>query len=313
MTSARPIDFAYLRIKGSGEAGARDLFQKLVAQLVALRRPGADQIEGAGGDWGIDIYVGVLEPRGSLAIWQAKYFVNGVKRPQRNQIEEAFDTAVRKAREEGYMVKAWTLCLPSNLSPAETTWWNKFRRERSKETGIAIDVWSHTRLERLLLSKDAAALRRSYFDWDESVVPLPVRRLPQDGRYDKALFVAQLLTAKVTETESAKTQFFNAELLVREVTDKQVTDELRELETRDAEVLALWEPRYGKYEASPDGDGRRLHAEVMEAIEGHHRASRPRTLRAGMIHTLGLMHRSVEMGRAGWCRGWREVARDHSR
>lgn len=313
MSAATPIDFAYLRITGRGEPGARDLFQRLVAQLVGLSRPGADQIEGAGGDWGIDVYVGALETRGSIAIWQAKYFINGVKPNQRKQVEEAFETAVRKAGEEGYTVKAWTLCLPCNLNPTETTWWNRFRREYSKATGIKISLWSATRLERLLLSSDAATLRRSYFGWDEPVEPLPVQPLPTDGRYDIALFVAQLLKAKVTETESAKRQFFNAELLVREVTDKQVAAELHELDARDAEVVALWEPRYGRYEVSSDSDGRALHADVMEAIERHHQATKPRTLRAGLIHTLGLMHRAVELGRAGWCREWRPVARDHGR
>jgi hypothetical protein len=309
----RPIDFAYLRITGGGEAGARDLFQKLVAQVVVLRRPGADQIEGAGGDWGIDVYVGVLEPRGSIAIWQPKYFMNGVKAAQRRQIEDAFETAVRKAKEEGYILKAWTLCLPSNLTPGETTWWNKFRRDHAQATGITIELWSATRLEHFLLSMDAISLRRSYFDSDELVDPLPIKRPPPDARYDNALFVVQLGKADVIETDSAKTQFFNAELLVREVTDKQVAAEVRELEARGEEVLAIWEPRFGKFDASAGADGRVLHADVMEAIENHHHATRPRMLRAGLIHTLGLMHRAVELGRAGWCRDWRQVARDHAR
>lgn len=313
VSSTPPIDFGFLRTKGGGDAGARDLFQRLVGQLVATVRRGAAQIEGAGGDWGIDVYVGALEPAGTIAIWQAKYFTNGIRATQRKQIEASFATALTKAKEKGYTVRAWTLCLPCSLNPTETTWWNKFRRERARETGLTISLWDHTQLEKRLLSVDAAGIRRAYLDWDEPVVPLPVQPLPEDGRYDHALFVAQLAKARITEISSAQQQFFNSELLVREVTDKQVRDEIDELESRNAEVLALWEPRYSAYEADTNGDGRLLHAEVMKAVEGHHHATRPRALRASLIHTLGLMHRHVDGGRAGWCTQWREVAESHGR
>jgi hypothetical protein len=307
-SSARPIDFTYLQFKGGGEAGARDLFQDVVAQIVAAVRPTASQVEGSGGDWGVDVFVGELGEGGEIAIWQAKYFIHGIKGTQRRQIAEALATAVKKAHDEGYRLRAWTLCVPCSLNPAERTWWTRFRRDQEAALGIAIELLDETALARRVYAPEASAIRRAFWDWEESVVPLPVADLPDETMYEEALFVAQLRRAAVPELSSAKQQFFNAELLVREVTDKAVAEEVTELRTRSAEVFALWENRFNTRAADSKDDLRFLPGEVMLAVEQHHAATRLRALRAGPIHTLGLVHRHVEDGRAGWCREWREVA-----
>jgi hypothetical protein len=307
-SSAKPIDFTYLQFKGGGEAGARDLFQDVVAQIVAAVRPTAAQVEGSGGDWGVDVFVGELGEGGQIAIWQAKYFIHGIKGNQRRQIAEALETAVRKADDEGYRLLAWTLCVPCSLTPTEWRWWTRFRRDQEAALDIAIELWDETALARRVYAPEASAIRRAFWDWEESVIPLPVADLPDDSMYEEALFVAQLRRAAVPELSSAKQQFFNAELLVREVTDKALAEELTELRTRSAEVFALWENRFNARAADPKDDLRLLPGEVMLAVEQHHTAIRLRALRAGPIHTLGLVHRHVEDGRAGWCREWREVA-----
>lgn len=311
--AARPLDFAYLRLKGGGEAGARDLFQGLVGQLVTNIRPGAREVEGSGGDWGIDVFVGELTTDGEVGVWQAKYFIDGLKPPQRRQIESSFDAAVKKAEERGYRLGAWTLCVPCLLTPAEWTWWQRFRRERENASGVPIFLMEATALKERLYAPECVALRRAFFDWPDAPVPLALVELPSESAYDGALFVDQLKHGGVTETASAKREFFNAELLVHEVTDKAIPMEVNELAQRSAEVHAIWEHRFNARAADPSDDLRVLHGEVMKAVERHHRDTPVGVLRAAMIHTLGLVHRHVDDGHAGWCREWRTVAESHGR
>ncbi|HZN15799.1 MAG TPA: hypothetical protein VFB78_16140, partial [Acidimicrobiales bacterium] len=78
------VDFAYLRYRAGSVEGGRALFEELVRQLVAIEHPDVENVRAAPGDWGIDAFIGDLA--GSLAVWQAKYFLSGVGRSQRAQV-----------------------------------------------------------------------------------------------------------------------------------------------------------------------------------------------------------------------------------
>lgn len=59
-----------------GKEGARELFEKLIRQLVGLRYPGVSRVTANPGDWGIDTFVGELD--GVISVWQSKFFIDGV-------------------------------------------------------------------------------------------------------------------------------------------------------------------------------------------------------------------------------------------
>ena len=57
--------------------------ERLIAQLVKVRHRGARRVTANPGDWGLDIIVGELtEDAQAMAIWQAKFFIDGVEATQ---------------------------------------------------------------------------------------------------------------------------------------------------------------------------------------------------------------------------------------
>ena len=57
------------------------------------------------------------------------------------------------------------------------------------------------------------------------------------------LFIAQLREANITELQAAREDFFNAELLLREVTDKAVEQDVTALQAIRLEANSLWSVR----------------------------------------------------------------------
>lgn len=246
----------------------------------------------------------------TIAVWQAKYFPKQLKAGERRKIEDSFATAIKKATEYGFHVGQWHLVIPYKLTTAELRWWGSFKREREKAHRLAVELWDATELESRLLAREAAALRRIYFDVGDAPAPIPIEVLAEPAQFDLALFIKQLETAGIRETQAARQEFFNAEVLRREVRDKALDDELTELEQRLAEVHSIWEARFAATGPS-DEEARQLYAQVHAALEAHHRGSTLRVLRGSLVHTLGLMHFHVDERRAGWIRRWREVADAH--
>jgi hypothetical protein len=308
LANERPINFGYLGVKAGSEAGARDYFEDLVANIVLRIRPGAIRLRGSGGDWGIDVVAGELLEGASAAIWQAKYFPERLPRNGRAQIEGAYAQALKKAQENGYRPASWTLCLPCRLTVGEKRWWDGFRRERMVADKLEIALLDESALAAHLYRPEFASLRRTFFDWSEPLTPLPLQELSDPAQFDQALFVAQLRHAGIPELNAAKREFFNAELLEREVIDKGKADEVEELTSRQIELLSLWETRFNARFLVPGDDLRALHPEVMLAADQHHGTSPLRALRAGMVHNRGLVHRHAEDRKLGWSRDWRKVA-----
>lgn len=143
------------------EAGARERFQHLVTQLVVLRNPSIvpREIRPDPGDGGIDTFTGEID--GALAVWQSKLF-SEVGSVQQKQVRESFHAMVRTAAEHAATLEMWTLCVPCSLSLTETTWWDRWRKRMQRDHGVTIDLWDETRLETLLNSPDAAAVRATY-------------------------------------------------------------------------------------------------------------------------------------------------------
>jgi hypothetical protein len=324
MAALAEINFFAL-IKGSGgKEGARERFERLIAQLVKVKHRSARRVTANPGDWGLDIIVGALtDDAETVAVWQAKFFIDGVGSSQQKQIRDAFTQIMDKAKEKGFRVDSWTLCLPVSLDAEMTSWWDRWKKGKEKEHGIRIQLWDDTELEALLLTADAKDIRETYFGngvtraTRDAAFEAIIEELPDDRDFDDMLFIKQLKAAKVTEVEAAKHQFFNAEILSRDVADRGIPDEMNVLSSSRAGVHAIWENRFNQSCAADTSDDLLpgLHAEVMDAIQAFHYAERPqeKAVRMALIHRWGSMHEIVEAGRAGWIRAFRKIAGDHGR
>lgn len=305
-----PINFHEFFVN-SDEAGARAKFERLVIQLSHLRH-GAMGVLANPGDWGIDAFVGDLE--GSVAVWQAKFFFDGVEDSQKGQIRESFAAARKAAAKEGYKVDAWTLAIPAELDAPATQWWQGWKRKEERETGIKIELWPLTKLEAMLLSPDAVRIAHHFFPSSFPLTPdlgvVEVAELPPGHELDEALFVRQLEAANIHENESAKRQFFNYEALARDVADKADPTEAGTLQALEAEIHAIWEARFGAAQPDPStGIDPHLHVAVMDAIREAH-AAVPATLPPmSVVHKMGSMHLIVDNGEAGWVTHFRDIAK----
>jgi len=167
-----------------------------------------------------------------------------------------------------------------------------------------------------LLTPDAAELRSVFFPVATGgpVAPPAVADLPAAVTYEDMLFIKQLEAAQIHEHGSAKQQFFNAELLSREVADKRVAEHVLALQAERADLRSIWEDRYNHACTATAEDGLlpNLHPEVMQAIERRHDGGRVEVLPMHLIHRKGAMHQVVQAGRAGWVRDFRSLAEAHN-
>jgi hypothetical protein len=226
-----PVNFFELIGPGGKDEG-RHVFERLIVQLVRLGHP-AMGIAASPGDWGIDALVGELDE--IVSVWQAKYFIDGFGEDQHQQVRESFKAAVKAAEDHDYTIDTWTLCVPVELEPATAQWWSGWRRRTSRTTGIQIDLWTGSALEETLAAPEAEHIARSYFPMSMGAASVPppatVLPVPAGVHYNDALFIKQLTEAGIAETASAKRQFFNYEVLSREVADKADPQEVQTLET----------------------------------------------------------------------------------
>jgi hypothetical protein len=307
------INFHVLRAKAGTKEGARPLFEKLVAQLVRLVHRTVRKVEANPGDWGIDVFVGTLD-EGGVHVWQAKFFIDGVGDGQKKEIRDSFKACCAAAAREGHELISWTLCIPVSMDGPTSQWWDKWKRKQERDYSLTIELWDETELEGLCLATEAGAIRATYFGIAEpESQPLPIQPIPADEDFEHMLFVRQLRAAEVEELDAAKQEFFNAELVARDVQDKANDSEIRYLESVRAEALSLWSYRYNQYCSEKDGDPllRGLHPEVMRALEEHHRAAGRGTVPLSVVHRFGAMHQVVQIGRAGWIREFRRIAEEH--
>ncbi|WP_125099273.1 hypothetical protein [Leucobacter chromiireducens] len=312
------VDFRFLEVRFAGEAGAREAFERLVADIVGIVHPDVREIQANPGDWGIDAYVGDLGQDGEVHIWQSKFYMNGFGATQQDDVRESYSSAIEASKANGYKIKSWTLCIPCELDAPMLKWWTGWKRRKEKELGIVIQLETAGNLRRRLQAPAGQSVREMYFSplfnvpqEDDGEAPTRgLQMLPEEAEYDDALFVHQLNEAGISETNSAREAFFNAEILEREIADKGIGRELTGLATWRVRVASTWSNAFISACETP---GQRLlpglYSNVVRSIENEH-ATEANALRAHVLHGVGLLHQSVDNGKAGWVRDWRRVAAD---
>ncbi len=328
IVSPGTINFEFLIARSGGRGGARDEFENLVVDIVHLKHP---QVRGIGanpGDWGIDGFVGDMAG-GDVAVWQSKFFIDGVGETQKGEIRDSFTSARTHAEANGYRLTHWTLCIPVTIDAPTNKWWQGWALRQQRKYDIVIDLWDAGQLRRRLqgLDEDSKQVREHYFNpmftvpdtassglgQDVAAGRRTWRELEDDARFSDSLFVKQMHEARLTQTRQAREAFFNAEILEQEVADKGIAAEATALTNWRARVGAVWSACFNDATARYDGPQLPgLYLNVLDRIEARH-ATEASSLRAEVIHGHGLMHQHVDRGAAGWVRHWETIAGEHAR
>ncbi|MGW6792424.1 hypothetical protein [Streptomyces chartreusis] len=102
--------------------------------------------------------------------------------------------------------------------------WDKWKRTQKREHNLVIDLWDETQLTVRLRAPEADQVRRAYYELPTAVPPAdgearPVLEVDEDKAvaFDSALFVRQMREAGHLELDGARRQFFNADLVAREI------------------------------------------------------------------------------------------------
>jgi hypothetical protein len=305
--------------KPAGEEGARGLFPKLILRLASLKYDDPRTIQPAQGDWGIDVITGSLTS-GSCIVWQAKYFPKSPNRNQQRNIEESFNTLNKKRIEEKFNVDLWILCVPCAFTPTCTRWWENWAKQKMDETGIKIQLWHKDYLETQLVTPEARNIVE-YFSIDGGTIPAMVNEktiipLPDDKttQYDSALFIKKLIHAKITETSSARAQFFNAELVQKEIIAREDTAELDELNGTYEKILEKWENLFNKAIQSTDPltETKNVYFRMNDLISELDKSylNCPKMAVIG-FHKKGFMHQLSDKCKLGWSPAYKTLAEDN--
>jgi hypothetical protein len=309
------INFYALVVKAGTKEGARHLFGQLVVELAHLVNPSVRDVYANPGDWGIDAFVGELADGESVGVWQAKFFIDGVRKAQQQEIRDSFNQCLKAAAREGYKVASWTLCIPEWMDGETTKWWDSWKKRAEREHAIVIELWHPNELRALLRSPDAEEIRAAYLG-SEHRMPRALEFQPADEDFESMLFIKQLVAAEIgdDDLDSAKFQFFNADLLTRDIQEKADEREVGFLDALREEIYGLWSHRYQTQCLA--GSGRLLpglYPSVMEAIEHLHSLSASSDLvPLRLPHRWGSMHQVVETGRAGWIRDFSTIVDEGS-
>jgi len=305
-------DLNFNHFLNDGEAAARARFDDFAVALARAVRTNVRGMRPAPGDWGIDAFVGDLAA--SIAIWQAKFFLTGIGEAQQQQIRESYKSAKKAAAENGHTIISWTLLIPQELSPKERLWWDKWVAAQ-KGDGIAIELWELSKLQELLRAPDAADVRAEYFPHLDPVHPSqppPVLEPPAGAVSQDMLFIKQLQAAGLSELEVASEQFYNAEILERDLADKRLERQMAAYNGLRSDLRGTWADRFDHHCAATPAEEDRLdalHADVMERIDADHLSAPMHPLPLTRTHRKGAMHQIVNRAQAGWTRGYRKIAK----
>ena len=113
----------FIRIHG-GEHGARDIFEKLMDELLRAKNPDKEVhiIKASPCDGGIDVYV---SQKDGIDIYQCKFFMGNMDSSRWGQIKESFSKAMEP---KGVKVLRWALCIPKEMQKEDIVKWDTFKK-----------------------------------------------------------------------------------------------------------------------------------------------------------------------------------------
>ena len=122
---------SFIRIHG-GEAGARDVFEKLMDALLRAENPDKEVhiVKASRGDGGIDVYV---HREDGIDIYQCKFFMGTLDSSRWGQIKESIGKAMEP---KGVKVLRWYLCMPREMQKEDIEKWKEYKDK--KENGAIL-------------------------------------------------------------------------------------------------------------------------------------------------------------------------------
>ena len=110
-----------------------ETFQRLIFQLLKARYPDVliQQIDGRGGDQGLDIISGQLAEQPT--VWECKSFPDGVKKSQQEQITKSLKRTL-----ENFTPKRWVLCLSVDMRTETCKWFQILVKSHAADTAIEL-------------------------------------------------------------------------------------------------------------------------------------------------------------------------------
>jgi hypothetical protein len=310
------LDLRQLEIHAGSKEGARPLFQKLILHLVKLKHRNARDIRPAPGDWGIDVLLGELTS-GPCLVWQVKYFPDGIGKVQKREIGESFEQLVEKSKSENFKVNIWYLCVPCALSAPETKWWERWQKEQTKFSGIQVELMCNSDIEGLLMSPEASGIRTQFRLGDDefAAIERPIEEVPPEkfSEYENSLFIQKLNLAGIEENNAARKQFFNAEIIKKEINGRGDLEEIRQLQDLYARIQTMWEARFLGAMSSIDkvNETRKIYPDMLLTIERMDKVqlSSPK-LQASFLHKQGFMQQLADACTIGWSPDFRKLQKE---
>ena len=130
--------YTFIKFNG-GEAGARDMFEKVMDELLRAENPGKEVhlVRAAQGDGGIDVYV---HQANGIDVYQCKFFMGAMNSSRWTQVNDSFDRAIDFFNSDmagGVRMLRWCLCMPREMQKEDISKWDTFCKDR-KSYGIDI-------------------------------------------------------------------------------------------------------------------------------------------------------------------------------
>lgn len=141
--------------------GANKKFEELCLKLLRSQYD-AHGVRPNPGDGGVDVFVGSWDDPDGIDVYQVKYFPNGIKKSQQDQVIRSFRTCINNPQ---FRTKSWTLCVPLDLSPDEITWFTHWRSTQITAPLAAENIkWmGETELGTVLSLPINAGIKEDYF------------------------------------------------------------------------------------------------------------------------------------------------------
>ena len=308
-------DFRYLRDK-YGDAGAREIFEKICVRLFQKKYENAYGVKASPGDDGIDILIGDLNKE--INVYQCKYFIDGINTSQKNQIKESYNKVTGK-----YNVKEWYLCIPIIFTVENHKWWSEWKSLR-KQDNIKIELYDGSRLLMLIKEND---MFDEIFDEKERIilneihdyllesnsrifneVLYDINNCP-DAFYDECIFVKMLESANITEIDSYKNDFFNAEIVRQKIVSKGQKDEYRVYEQLLQKIFSVWRTQYNIYKQKNDGN--ELLNNTYLRVEDLDSTTLSSIDEISLLAKKGMLHQLADEKKLGWVENYLEVLEDY--
>ncbi len=305
-------DFRYLRDKYS-DAGAREVFEKICVQLMQSKYKDAYPVAVSQGDGGIDIFVGDYSQ--VIDVYQCKFFIDGIRIAQQSQIRESFNRAISSDK---FKLQNWYLCVPCVLNINEHTWWWSWKKkmEEKHKKNIKIldgsfligelkkyDLYNTTFDNETiqLLNQVLISLEETKRYYQEKIYDIDDTSLLE---YEDCIFIKKLESARISDNDTCKKEFFNAEIAKSSIESKGNSEDIIMYSQLKTKIQSVWHTQYRQY--NDDFDGNTLLSKTYERIEDLDTTTLKASDDITLVAKKGILHQLSDECKVGWLKDYEE-------